>query len=72
MNLAKRYRIKKEIDYSFIDFSLNDPSGHDYRPYKYSSSVKPDKFLLSHIKAINRYFDVSNTDHETTDIIEER
>lgn len=69
MNVAKRYRIKKEIDYTFIDFYLNDPIGKDQRPLKYASSVKTDKFLQEPIKAINRYFKVSNTAHETTDII---
>jgi hypothetical protein len=70
VNLAKKYRIKKEIDYTFIDFFLNEPSSDDHRPHRYSSEIKTDKHLLTRIKSINRYFQVSNSQHDTTDIIE--
>lgn len=48
---------------------MNDPSTSDYRPLKYASSIKPDIYLQSHIKSINRYFKVNNSIHNNTDII---
>lgn len=68
LNLAKKYRIKKEVDYTFIDFFMNDPSLPDERPIKFSSDIKTDKELLRQMKSMNRYFKVGNNSHETTEI----
>ena len=43
LKVASRYEIKKMIDYSNLDFSLNDPTTADERPIKYHSRYRQDK-----------------------------
>ncbi len=71
LNLAKKYRIKKEVDYSFIDFFMNDPFLSDKRPIKFLSDIKSDGGMSKQVKSMNRYFKVGNNLHETTQISEE-
>ena len=43
LKVASRFEIKKAIDYSNLDFSLNDPTTIDDRPIKYHSRYRQDK-----------------------------
>lgn len=40
IKMAARYKMKKEIDYSQIDFFINDPTGKDSRPLKVHSQQR--------------------------------
>lgn len=59
LSLAKRYRIKKEIDYACIDFFLNEPTSKDERPIRLNSALKPDVALQKQAKEISRYLEVN-------------
>jgi hypothetical protein len=72
LRVATRFRIKKEIDYTSIDFFLNDPSGSDERQIKMNSHFKDDDFFISQLKQINRYFGVHEDTNKSMDIIEEK
>jgi hypothetical protein len=37
LKVAARFKIKKELNYSNIDMSLNDPSSSDGRPLRFHS-----------------------------------
>lgn len=39
LKMASRYQMKKEIDYSIIDFYLNEPTNKDWRPLKFHSEM---------------------------------
>ena len=43
LKVASRFEIKKAIDYSNLDFGLNDPTTPDERPIKYHSRYRQDK-----------------------------
>lgn len=58
LKVANRYRIKKEVDYTFIDFYLNDPTTRDERPIKFNSKFKSDKHSVIRQKHLKRYFKV--------------
>ena len=73
LNLAKRYRIKKEIDYTCIDFYLNEPTSKDDRPIRLNSALKPDAVLQGHVKEMSRYLQVNHTAASSAlEVIEER
>ncbi len=58
LRVANRYRIKKEVDYTFLDFYLNDPTTHDGRPIKFNSKFKSDKHSVVQQKHMKRHFKV--------------
>lgn len=66
LNLAKRYRIKKEIDYTCIDFYLNEPTSKDERPIRLNSALRIDNGLQKSVKEISRYFEVNHTTPSAT------
>ena len=73
LNLAKRYMIKKEIDYTCIDFYLNEPTSKDERPIRLNSALKTDTVLQKQVKEISRYLQVNHTAASSTmEVIEER
>jgi len=57
MKIGNRYRIKKSIDTTNFDFSLNDPMAEDFRPLKLHSSFRKEKYFLEQLKKVSRYFD---------------
>ena len=63
--------MKKEVDYSQIDFFLNDPCGVDGRPLKLHSSYKTSAAVVPHNKQTNRYFNVRDRFLETNGVIDE-
>lgn len=56
MKVANKYRIKKSIDTTNFDFSLNDPIARDNRPIKLNSMLRKDKKYLTDLKKLSRYF----------------
>ena len=63
MKLASRYKIKKEVKMSYIDFHLNDPLDKYERPLKYHTSLKesPDfRILHQEIKAFCRKINIKS------------
>lgn len=56
MNVANRYRVKKSIDQTNFDFSLNDPATQDLRPIKLNTALKSDEKYLTDLKKLSRYF----------------
>ena len=58
MRLAAKYQMKKEIDYSIVDFFLNEPKGYDNRPLKIHSFETYDKNLMQLFKKVSRYFKI--------------
>ncbi|CAM6002103.1 unnamed protein product [Sphagnum balticum] len=40
LRLAMQFRIKKEVDYTALDFFLNDPSNSAMRPYKLMPDIR--------------------------------
>ena len=56
MKVANRYKIKKIIDTTNFDFSLNDPIAKDYRPLKLNTGITRDKDFLADLKRLIRYF----------------
>ena len=71
LKVATKYRIKKEVDYTFIDFFLNDPTSSDQRPLKLNSKFKSDVKQSTQLKKVNRYFGVHDSQNDNLDIIEE-
>ena len=69
--VALKYRMKKEIDYSLVDFYYNQASAN-HRPVKNSSYLKEQEILLKSIKKINRYFKVKEISHMDEEIVEEK
>lgn len=43
LKIASRFEMKKAVDYSNLDFGLNDPTTQDDRPIKYHSTYRQDK-----------------------------
>ena len=43
LKVASKFEMKKAIDYSSLDFGLNDPTTRDDRPIKYNSKYRQDK-----------------------------
>jgi hypothetical protein len=58
LKVASRFRIKKELDYTSIDFFINDPSTSDQRPIKLNTQMQGNEDMVSQLKHINRYFGV--------------
>jgi len=56
LKIATHYRMKKEIDYSLIDFFLNEPTGKDQRPLKLHSMMEHYPKLITDSKRLSRYF----------------
>ena len=56
LRVAARFRIKKEVDYSSVDFFLNDPTGKDYRPLKLHSAFRGDPSVVHNFKQTSRFF----------------
>lgn len=54
--MACRYKIKKEIDYSLIDFYLNEACTSDGRPCKAHSTQFDHKEVRTFYKQLSRYF----------------
>ena len=71
MNVANKYKIKKLIDPTTFDFSLNDPSASDNRPIKLNSCFKFDKDYVTDLKRISRYFKSYQTIENNAEIKEE-
>lgn len=69
LKVATKYRIKKEVDYTFIDFFLNDPTSSDQRPLKLNSKFKSDVKHAAQLKRVNRYFGVHDSQNDNLDII---
>lgn len=72
LKVAGRFEVKKELDYSVIDFFLNDPSTYDNRPIKYHSKIKIDDARKKEIKALNRFFRTKESFDINTDILDEK
>ena len=70
MKTAALYKMKKEIDYSIMDFYLNEPYGKDLRPLKLHSEQKHDKKLTTLNKRLGRYFHMTD-EHVGKQIIDE-
>ena len=61
LRLATKYEMKKEIDYSVVDFFINEPFSPDQRPLKLHSSFTQDKSMKEMqqvFKKISRHFKV--------------
>ncbi len=71
MKIANRYRIKKSIDQTNFDFSMNDPSTQDERPIKLHSSLKVDQKYLADLKKLSRYFKTYENIETNASITEE-
>lgn len=71
LKIASRFRIKKQVDYSVIDFFLNDPTTSDKRPIKINSKIKKDPLLLHEVKKMSRYFNNKNNHYSSNEIIYE-
>ena len=71
MRVASKYRIKKELDYTAIDFYLNEAVSEDQRPVKTNSVVRSDEEQIQMLKRINRYFKLPDKIDTTTASIEE-
>lgn len=70
LRMAAKFRIKKEVDYSNVDFFLNDPCGKDYRPLKLHSSFKNDSSVVHNFKQTSRFFGREDRMLESGEIIE--
>jgi hypothetical protein len=72
LRVANKYRIKKEVDYTFFDFFLNDPTTKDDRPIKLHSKCKSDHQSVIQHKHLSRYFRIKEGEAKDEDVIEER
>ena len=72
LKVAGRFEIKKELDYSVIDFFLNDPSTDDNRPIKYHSKIKMDTGRREQIKQLSRFFHIKESFDINSDVLEEK
>ena len=71
MKVADRYRIKKSIDQTNFDFSLNDPSTQDERPIKLNRALRVDQKYLTDLKKLSRYFKTYEQIETNAEIMEE-
>jgi hypothetical protein len=71
LKVASRYEVKKAMDYSTLDFSLNDPTTEDNRPIKYHSRYKADRDRREEFKHLSRFFSVREQNDINTEIIDE-
>jgi hypothetical protein len=69
LKVAGRFEVKKELDYSIIDFFLNDPTTIDFRPIKYHSKIKIDQVRREQIKQLTRYFKIKESFDINSDIL---
>ena len=61
MRLATKYEMKKEIDYSVVDFFINEPFSADQRPIKLHSDFTQNKCMKDMkqmIKRVGRHFNI--------------
>jgi hypothetical protein len=56
LKVAARFAVKKAINYTALDFSLNDPCTGDDRPYRFNSKFINSKQFLTEMKHVSRFF----------------